>query len=159
MFNLKQVNSTSINNYLLAYRLIKLGLRPPIVRYLTDLSWRATTDLWLAIHGRPKAGGKLPESVFRYMINFVAAANISSFAAMHIKFFPNQTRLGAEELLISYTEFISIDPSFDINVAYRVVMDLCVGIVALRKCPNCMASYVSSKEHYITKKCPFCRTW
>ena len=158
MLNSKQIKSKRIYNYIMAHKMIAFGLRPPIAAHLTGLPWRTTTDLWFGIHGHPQAGGKLPESIFRFMKNKVAAANISAFAAMHVRLFPNQTRLGAEELLTTFTEYICIDPDFDINAAYRVAQDLCVGIVTMRKCPTCRATYVSSGEHYNTKKCPFCRT-
>ena len=145
-----------IENLVLARSLIESGLRLSIVQHLTGITTHAGRSLWREAYGQKPPNGKLPETSLYFMITSTGACTISAFAVFYGRLYSGKYALNARTLDYSYKEFRKIIQNFDINAGYRVVKDLSIGYLTLRRCPDCEASYVYTPEHKRADKCPFC---
>lgn len=147
---------TDIDNLVAAQHLISAGLRLSIVQHLTGIKTNTARDLWHDVHGKKPSTGKLPETSLCFMVTSSGACTVSAFAVFYSHFFSQNYSISASRLIASYSEFNQIIPGFDINAAYRVVTDLFIGFMAFKRCHECSASFVYSRHHKLTSRCPFC---
>lgn len=150
------MTSNEIDNLLLTRSLIKAGLRLSITQYLTGVTTHAGRALWHELHGYKPPNGKLPETSIYFMETSIGACHVSAFAVFYGQLYAGKYAIDAKTLDYSYQEFKKYIPSFDINAAYRVVMDISIGYLTLKHCEKCEATYVFTAEHKRAEKCPFC---
>ena len=148
--------SSEIENLVLAQRLIREGLRLSIAQHLTGITTLAGRTLWREAHGTKPPNGKLPETSLYFMVTSTMACDISAFAAFYSRLYDKKYTVSAKTLDYAYREFKRIIPHFDINAGYRVVKDMDIGYMTLKRCGECEAHFVYSPEHKRANKCPFC---
>lgn len=151
------MTSDEIENLVMAQKLIRAGLRLSIVQPLTKITTLTARSLWYEAHGKKPPNGKLPESSFFFMVNSTDAANLSAFAAFYTHTYGKNHSFSVIKLIESTEEFNRLIPNFNINAAYRVIKDLCIGLITLKRCVICNANFVYSTESKRASRCPFCR--
>ena len=145
-----------INNLVAAQKLISAGLRLSIVQHLTNITTNSARSLWYESHGQKPPNGKLPETSLYFMETSTGAARISAFAVFYTQIYDKNYHVTPERLISSFDVFVKFIPGFDINAAYRVIKDLSIGFVSLKRCTDCEAAFIYTPEHRRANKCPFC---
>lgn len=143
-------------NLRLAHELIRAGLRPSIVRALTNIGPRTLRQWWKDIHGVRPSNGKLPETVLSFVRNLDTAAVVSAYAALHLRLCGNE--LSPASLLATWREFQRLCSPIDINAAYFAIRDIKARIVVLAHCNTCKAAFIYDVGSKHTDRCPFCET-
>jgi hypothetical protein len=147
-------SSAKLDNLYLASRLIRRGLRVPIVQSLTGVNIRRLRAMWAHAKGSRASRGKLPEACLAYINNRDDAAMLTAFAVFYRQTY-GTFRTDADRLLDAVDEF-SVIVEIDINAAYYVLRDLSCGIVSIVRCSNCDGRYIHDPRHRAACRCPFC---
>lgn len=150
------IDLAELKNMHLAYDLIRAGMRPSIVRGLTNVSALTLRQWWKDIHKVRPSNGKLPETVLSFIRGFDTAAAVSAYAAFHLRL--RGRELSPASLLDTWREFRRLCAPIDINAAYFAIRDIRARIVVLARCNTCSAAFIYDAGSKYTDRCPFCKT-
>ena len=142
-----------------AIKLVKFGLRAPIVEILTDVPAGLSNQLWREIHAHPSPPGRFPDSVANCLTSPVLAAEAAAFVSIYNAIDRRSARYAnAPDLIKAITVLRNTLPNakIDSNVLYYVIRDIRSGLVRYRHCTHCNSYFIHcpSKKH--TRNCPFC---
>ena len=142
-----------------AIKLVKYGVRAPIVEILTDVPSGLSNQLWREIHARPSPPGRFPDSVANCLTNLALAAEAAAFVSIYNATDRRNTKYAnAPDLIkaITVMRYALPNARIDSNVLYYAIRDTRSGLVRYRHCTHCNSSFIQcpSKKH--TRNCPFC---
>jgi len=144
-----------INNFSVAYELVRAGLRISIIQWLTNVDVKKLRTWWHEVHNKKPPNGKQKETVLGFVKCNKDVARLTAFVLVYRK---SHKKLSGEHLLRAWQEYCPRFGYIDINAAYYVVRDLFSGIVRFSHCCLCGATFVYDKGNRHTEKCPFCNT-
>lgn len=140
--------------------LLKSGLRIPLVRSLTGMSWRSLRDLWEVWHGSDiHPPGRMPSNAFAYIKAGQSQVALATLVTVYLSLEKeHQTPTDAFVAAWASTRlFQGQETQLDINAAWYAVRDTKAGLMSFCKCKDCKAGYFfDAKETRKKTKCVFC---
>lgn len=142
-----------------AIKLIKIGLRAPIVDALTDIPVGQSNVLWRDLQGKASPPGRFPDSV----ANCLSSVAIALEAALFVHIYNSIDRrnygyANAPDFLKAYSVFrhVAQGNKIDSNTLYYAIRDTRSGVVKFVHCATCNGSYIYCPSKKNTRTCPFC---
>ena len=143
----------------LASKLIRIGLRAPIVDALTDLPIGQSNALWRELHGKASPPGRFPNSVANCLTSAVTATDAAMFVSIYQSIDRRKSDYAnAPDFLKAFAVFSHIvnNKAVDSNVLYYAIRDVSSGVVKIVPCPTCKAGFIYCPSKKLTRNCPFC---
>lgn len=147
-----------LENSRVAYELIRLKLRVPIIHYLTDIHSKPLRLRWRQLHRESPPNGKLPDSVRSFISDVMSVANLSSFVALYNRLDDGDGKSVTASMLLRAWKMHGRVGSgdLDINAAWYAIRDVRAKIVVWQRCPHCQAGFIYEPNESHARSCPFC---
>ncbi|MBW1987543.1 MAG: hypothetical protein JRI50_10045 [Deltaproteobacteria bacterium] len=142
-----------------AMKMIREGLRPPIVHAATGLCRNRLRSLYRAMHGKPASQGRISEYAHNRL-------KTRSQVIEGTAFYQTYYRLGGEKIfrtldhnlvIDAYRAYKAIAPKgIDATTAWYIARDLREKILAPRRCQTCGGTYLHDPRSELMSCCPIC---
>ncbi len=152
-----------LNAWAAAVRMLKAGMRPPVVHLATGLPKSRLRNLYQEIHGQSAPRGRVPENAARQIKNMAQAIEAMLFVRVYLN--TAMDRLASENGLDSnlvmdayriYARTVAGD-TLDVSLAWFLARDLRDGVIQIRRCQQCNSEYLHEPQSPFLRTCPLCR--
>jgi predicted Zn-ribbon and HTH transcriptional regulator len=152
-----------IKNHISATKLVREGMRLPLVHAMTGVAWRSLRKIWQDTYGETAPlPGRLPGNTLSYIKYGQTSLLLSTLVAVYLtveKRANPQTASQAEMFIQTWESrklFAKSGMAIDINAAWYAIRDVKAGLVSWGRCKQCKATYIFDTGFRETSKCPYC---
>lgn len=154
-----------LNAWATAIKMIKAGVRPPVVHLATGLPKSRLRDLYKQTHGVPAPRGKVPASAARQIKSLHEAMEAMVFARLYLNMAGEMKQADHGQQMDSslvvdayqiYARTLACQP-LDVTLAWYLARDLRDGALQVRRCQNCHTEYLYDADSPYLRTCYLCR--
>ena len=154
-----------LNAWATAIKMIKAGVRPPVVHLATGLPKCRLRDLYKQTHGVPAPRGKVPASAARQIKSVNEAMEAMLFARLYLnmagKVQPSDNGQQIDSCLVIdahqiYAGTLAGKP-VDVTLAWYLARDIRDGAIQVKRCQNCHTEFLYEPDSPYLRTCYLCR--
>lgn len=153
-----------LNAWATAIKMIKAGVRPPVVHLATGLPKARLRDLYKQTHGVPAPRGKVPGSAARQIKSVHEAMEAMLFARLYLNMLAASQSSDNGQLDSSlvidahniYARTVAGVP-LDVTLAWYLARDLRDGVIQVKRCKKCHTEYLYEPDSPYLRTCYLCR--
>jgi len=152
-----------LNVWALAIKMIRAGVRPPVVHLATGLPKTRLRELYRQVHGCPAPRGKIPGNAARQIKSVYEAMEAMVFVRLYLDMAGDALAAGDQldsSLVIdAYHVYVRTvaGQALDVTLAWYLARDIRDGTLKIRKCPQCQAEYLYEMDSPYLRTCHLCR--
>lgn len=154
---------SELNAWTTAYKMIRAGVRPPVVHLATGLAKPKLRELYQEIHGRPATRGRVPENAYRLINSKAEAMEALVFAVMYreqagLHSSTLNQKLNSGLVLDAYEDYrgkVALAP-LSLTAAWYVARDIRNGQIVFRTCRKCHLEYLYEPRSAFMRACLLC---
>lgn len=142
-----------------AFKMVRIGLPPPIVHAATGLCRNRLRDLYRYVHGKSAPQGRMSEYAYRRL-------RTKDQRIEGLTFFKTYYSLGGDRIFQTLDHDLTVDAylayrdvavqEIDSITAWYIARDLRGGVLSLKLCKTCGEKYLYDPRSEMMVKCPAC---
>jgi len=152
-----------LNAWATAIKMIKAGVRPPVVHLATGLPQARLRELYQQVHGRPAPRGRVPLTAARQIKSVTEAMEAMLFARLYLNMAGDagafNGHMDSSLVIDAYHLYVRTlaGQALDVTLAWYLARDIRDGAIKVRACPKCKAEYLYEPDSPFLRTCHLCR--
>lgn len=149
-----------IGRTVIARDLVSRGMRPTLVKSLTNVRQREVRQLWFEKHGQHSTPGQTPKNLVHYLKGDRQHCDISYAAVVYLNLSDQSAKYQIDPaVIIDAYDIVQHDvPTFSVEAMYYIARDWKNRQFHYEDCPKCRLPFITHLEDERHAHCPFCAT-
>lgn len=154
-----------LNAWATAIKMVRAGVRPPIVHLATGIPKNKLRALFRECHGYPPPRGRVPDSAASQITSRAMALEAMVFVKIYRNFNGHKSNNSGQTLdsslvVDAYQTYAAIagQAALDLSLAWYLVRDIRTGALKVRRCRRCHTEYLHDPRSPYLDRCPLCRS-
>lgn len=152
-----------LNAWATALKMIKAGVRPPVVHLATGLPQGRLRELYYHVHGRSAPRGRVPNTAAKQIRNVYEAIEAMLFARLYLNMAGDagafNGHMDSSLVIDAYHVYVKTlaGNALDVTLAWYLARDIRDGAIKIRTCLKCKAEYLYEPSSPFLRACHLCR--